>query len=164
MTCGASYRVAPLELGPHLARLIASLPERIPPSSFADPRLASLYVLGRFSFVEERQAILWSGLLLGSQTTDTLTTALDRARGTIELMPVSSRLLEVGGVALLWTFKVMVVASAAVALLVAARKVREDRLMSRLTFRFALVAVQAVTIGLAGVSLSNLALLSSISG
>jgi hypothetical protein len=25
------YRVAPLELGPHLARLIASLPERIPP-------------------------------------------------------------------------------------------------------------------------------------
>jgi hypothetical protein len=121
-------------------------------------------VLRRFSFVEERQAILWSGLLLGSQATDTLTTAIDRARGTIELMPVSSRLLEVGGVALLWTFKVMVVASAAAALLAAAHKVREDRLMSRLTFRIALVAVQAVTIGLAGVSLSNLALFSSISG
>jgi hypothetical protein len=115
--------------------------------------------------VEVRQALLWSGLLLGSQATDTLTTAMDRARGAIEMMPISSRLLEVGGVALLWTFKVMVVASAAAALLAAAGKVREDHnRLSQLTFRVALVAVQAATIALASVSLSNLALLSSISG
>ncbi len=118
----------------------------------------------RFSFVEVRQAMLWSGLLLGSQATDTLTTAIDRARGAIEMMPLSSRLLEVGGVALLWTFKVMIVAGAASALLAAARKVREDHRLSRLTFRLALIAVQAVTIGLACVSLSNLALLSSLPG
>jgi uncharacterized membrane protein len=117
----------------------------------------------RCTFVEVRQAFLWSGLLLGSQATDTLTTATDRARGAIEMMPVSSRLLEVGGVALLWTFKLMIVAAAAMALIAAAHKVRqENRQLSRLTFRVALVAVQAVTIGLAFVSLSNLALLSTI--
>jgi len=112
--------------------------------------------------VETRQAILWSSLLLGSQATDTLTTAVDRARGTIEMMPISNRLLEVGGVTLLWTFKVLVVASAAAALLAAANKVRADHRLSQLTFRVALVSVQAVTIGLVGVSLSNLALLTYI--
>lgn len=116
----------------------------------------------RCTFVEIRQAVLWSGLLLGSQATDTLTTAIDRARGAVEMMPVSSRLLEVGGVALLWTFKVMIVASAATALIAAARKVREDHRLSLITFRVSLVAVQAVTIGLAAVSLSNLALLTTI--
>lgn len=110
-----------------------------------------------------RQAILWSGLLLGSQATDTLTTAVDRARGAIEMMPISNRLLDVGGVALLWTFKVMIVASAAAALLAAAHKVRQDRhSLSQFTFRVALIAVQAVTIGLAAVSISNLAVMSSI--
>jgi len=112
--------------------------------------------------VEVRQAVLWSGLLLGSQATDTLTTAIDRARGAVELMPISNQLLEVGGVALFWTFKLMIVASAAAALMAAARKVRDDHRLSRITFRISLLAVQAVTIGLAVVSLSNLALLTSI--
>ena len=116
----------------------------------------------RCTFVEVRQAVLWSGLLLGSQATDTLTTAIDRARGAVELMPISNQLLEVGGVALFWTFKLMIVASAAAALMAAARKVREDHRLSRITFRISLLAVQAVTIGLAVVSLSNLALLTSI--
>jgi hypothetical protein len=114
--------------------------------------------------VEIRQAILWSALLFGSQATDTLTTAIDRARGAIEAMPVSARLLEVGGVALFWGIKVLIVASAAGALMIAARKVRENDRLSRLTFRFSLIAVQATTICLAFVSLSNLAVLSSIQG
>jgi hypothetical protein len=113
--------------------------------------------------VEVRQAVLWSGLLLGSQAADTLTTAIDRARGAVEAMPVSAELLAVGGVALLWVFKVMIVAAAAAALIAAARRVREDpHRYSRLTFRFSLIAVQAVTICLAAVSLSNVALLGSI--
>ena len=117
----------------------------------------------RCTFVEVRQAILWSGLLLGSQATDTLTTAVDRARGAIEAMPVSSQLLEVGGIALFWTFKLMIVASATAALLAAARKARDDNNRpARITFRIALVAVQAVTIGVAAVSLSNVALLTTI--
>jgi hypothetical protein len=107
--------------------------------------------------------MLWSGLLLGSQATDTLTTALDRARGAVEAMPVSAQLLEVGGVTLLWTFKVLIVASAAAALIAAARKVREDpHRLSRLTYRVSLVAVQSVTIGLAFVSLNNLVLLGAL--
>jgi hypothetical protein len=118
----------------------------------------------RCSFVEIRQALLWSGLLLGSQATDTLTTAIDRARGAVEAMPISARALEVGGIALFWGFKMLIVAAAAAALIAAAQKVREDHKMSRFTFRVALVAVQGVTIGLAGVSLSNAVLLGSISG
>lgn len=114
--------------------------------------------------MELRQALLWSGPLLGSQATDTLTTAIDRAQGALESMPVSARLLEVGGVALFWSFKLLVVASAAATLVAAAGAVRADHRLSRFTFRVSLIAVQAVTICLAGVSLSNLALLTSIQG
>ena len=113
--------------------------------------------------MEIRQAVLWSGLLLGSQMTDTITTAIDRAQGSVESMPVSARLLDVGGIAFFWGFKVLIVAGAAATLIAAARKVRErDHRLSRLTFRLSLVAVQAVTICLAGASLSNLYLLLSI--
>jgi len=111
--------------------------------------------------VELRQALLWSGLLLGSQATDTLTTAVDRARGALETMLVSARLLDVGGVALFWGFKVLVVASAAATLITAARLVRRDHRLSHVTFRASLVAVQAATICLAIASLSNLAVLAS---
>src|SRR5436190_448187 len=86
---------------------------RIHASCETQSRLGShLADAARCTFVEVRQALLWSGLLLGSQATDTLTTAIDRARGAVEMMPISSRLLEVGGVALFWTFKVMVAAAA----------------------------------------------------
>src|SRR5690348_4416624 len=108
---------------------------------------------------------MWSSLLLGSQATDTITTAIDRAKGAVEMMPISARLLEVGGVALFWSFKLLVVAGAAAALLAAAHKVRQDdHRLSRVTFQLSLVAVQAVTIGLAAASLSNLAVLTSILG
>ena len=109
--------------------------------------------------------MLWIGLLLGTQTTDAITTAIDRARRSIESMPVSARLLEVGGIALFWGFKLLIVAGAAAVLIAAARKVREeDHRLSRLTFRVSLIAVQAVTVCLATASLSNLYLLTSIPG
>lgn len=108
-----------------------------------------------------RRAWLWSGLLLGSQATDTLTTAIDRARGALESMPLSARLLEVGGVGLFWTFKLLVVASAATVLIAAAQLVRRDHRLSLVTFQVSLVAVQAVTMCMAFASLSNLAVLSS---
>lgn len=103
---------------------------------------------------------MWSGLLLGSQTTDTLTTAVDRARGAIETMPVSARLMDVGGVAMLWGFKVLVVITVAVALMTAASLVRHGHRLSQITFKVCLSGVQAATICLALVSLSNLAILS----
>lgn len=100
---------------------------------------------------------------MGSQAADTLTTAIDRARGAVEAMPISAQLLQAGGITLFWVFKVMIVAAAAAALIAAAHKVRENpHRFSRLTFRFSLVAVQAVTICLAAVSLSNVALLGSM--
>ncbi|TMF71890.1 MAG: hypothetical protein E6I17_00220 [Chloroflexi bacterium] len=94
-----------------------------------------------------------------------MTTAIDRARGAVEAMPISAQMLEVGGVALFWVFKVMIVAAAAAALLAAAHNARSDpRRFSRLTFQCSLVAVQAVTICLAFTSLSNVAVLGSIVG
>ncbi len=117
----------------------------------------------RFSLVEMRQAILWSVLLFGSQTTDTLTTAVDRARGAIEAMPISASLLDAGGIAMFWGFKVLVGVTVTVALLTAASLVRDDHLLSRVTFRACLIAVQTATIILAFVSLNNLVVLSSIS-
>jgi hypothetical protein len=112
--------------------------------------------------VETRQATLWTALLLAGQTTDILTTALDRARGALESMPVSDRLLEQGGIGLLWNTKLLLVAAAGTALLLTARWARRDSRTSRTTFRFCLVAIQAATMGLAWVSLTNVALLSSL--
>src|SRR5438132_13328491 len=90
--------------------------------------------------------MLWSGLLLGSQAADTLTTAIDRARVAVEAMPISAQMLEVGGVALFWVFKVMIVDAAAAALLEAAHNARTDpRRFSRLIFQCCTISGQSVT-------------------
>src|SRR2546427_12598919 len=96
---------------------------RVHASCETQSRLGShLADAARCTFVEVRRALLWSGLLLGSQATDTLTTAIDRARGAVEAMPISAQMLEVGGGALFWVFKAKIVAAAAAALLAAAHK------------------------------------------
>jgi hypothetical protein len=112
--------------------------------------------------MEVRQAILWTALLLAGQTTDVITTALDRARGTLESMPVSARLLDLGGIGLFWSTKLLLVAAAGAALVLTARWAGRDGRRSRTTFRFCLVAVQAATVGLVWVSLTNVALLGSL--
>lgn len=110
----------------------------------------------------QRQAFLWSCLLLGSQTTDTITTEIDRARGALELMPLSGKLLEAGGIALLWGFKVLLVVAATSVLVLAARAVRPEHRLSMFTYRAALISVQVATVGLVWVSLSNTMLLRSL--
>lgn len=112
--------------------------------------------------MEIRQAALWTVLLLAGQTTDTLTTAVDRARGALESMPFSAELLNSGGIGLLLSAKLLLVVAAGCVLLVAARLARRGHPASSITFRVCLVCVQAVTIGLAWVSLSNVALLGSL--
>jgi len=77
-------------------------------------------------------------------------------------MPISARLLELGGISLLWSTKLLLVAAAGTALLLTARWAGRDSRRSRTTFRFCLVAVQAATVGLVWVSLTNVALLSSL--
>lgn len=79
-------------------------------------------------------------------------------------MPASAHLLQLGGIALFWGTKCLLVATAAMALLLAARLVRPDHRLSRITFRVALLCIQAATIGLAWVSVTNVMLLKSLLG
>ncbi len=116
----------------------------------------------RCTFVEVRQALLWSALLFAGQSTDTLTTAIDRARGSLESMPMSAQLLDAGGIALFWGTKALLVVAATCVLLLAARLIKPGHRLSLVTFRVALVAVQGVTIALTLVSINNAVLLSSI--
>ena len=109
-----------------------------------------------------RQAATWTSLLVAAQAMDVLTTAVDSARGTVESMAASAQLLDQGGLALLLATKLLLAAAAAIALGLAALRIKQGVAGSRITFRFALVAVQAATIGLVWVSLSNVALLSSL--
>jgi hypothetical protein len=71
------------------------------------------------------------GLLGIIESTDVLTTAVDRARGSIESMPMSAAVLDQGGLALFMTMKVGLVAAAAVAALLALRWLRYKRLHAR---------------------------------
>lgn len=120
--------------------------------------------IGSLCAVEVRQAVVWSLLLLVGQSTDVLTTHVDRERGALEAMPLSSQLLDQGGMALFWSTKVLLVVAAAAALLLTARWIKHHRPGAKLIFRFALIAVQAVTIGLIGVSISNVVVLASLIG
>ena len=112
--------------------------------------------------MEIRQAALWTVLLLAGQTTDTLTTAADRARGALESMPFTADLLNSGGIGLLLTTKLLLVVAAGGVLLLTARLTRRGHPASSITFRVCLVAVQVATIGLIGISVSNVALLGSL--
>ncbi len=113
-------------------------------------------------FVAARQAGAWTSLLLAAQAMDVVTTAVDSSRGTVESMAVSAQLLDHGGLALLLGAKLLLAAAAAAALGLAALRIKQGVAASRITFRFALMAVQAATIGLVWVSLSNVALLGSL--
>lgn len=94
--------------------------------------------------------------------TDVLTTALDRARGAIEAMPVSAGVLDSGGTALLLSVKALLVAAAAGAIVLALRWVRNDYRHGRTLFAFVLSAVRVSTVALAIASLNNAVLLRSL--
>jgi hypothetical protein len=115
-----------------------------------------------FVVVEVRQALLWTVLLAAGQALDVITTMVDRARGAVEAMPISSALLDQGGIGLLWGTKLLLVAAAAAALFLTARWIRAGSRGAVVVFRLSLVCVQAVTIGLIGVSLVNAILLGSL--
>jgi len=112
--------------------------------------------------MEIRQAFLWTALLLAGETTDVLTTSVDRTQGALESLPISAQLLELGGIGLFWSTKLLLVAAAGTALLLMARWARRDHPASRVPFRFGLILVQGATMGLVWVSLSNVVLLGSL--
>ena len=113
-------------------------------------------------FVAVRQVAIWTSLLVAAQVMDGLTTAVDSARGTVESMAVSAQLLNQGGLTLLLGAKLVLTAAAAAVLGLAALRIRQGVPASHITFRVALTAVQAATIGLVWVSLSNVAVLSTL--
>lgn len=112
--------------------------------------------------IEARLTAIWLGLFGILQSTDVLTTAVDRARGSIESMPVRAALLNQGGVRLYLAMKVFLVAAAAAALLLSLRWVRKRRRHARAIHSYVLSAVRIGTVAIAIASLNNALLLSSL--
>jgi len=113
--------------------------------------------------VESRLSLIWVGLLGVIESTDVLTTAVDRARGSIELMPLSAAVLDQGGLVLFVTMKVGLVAAAAAAVVLALRWLRYKRAHARALYVYVLSAIRIGTVALAIVSLNNALLLKSLS-
>lgn len=113
--------------------------------------------------MESRLSLIWVGLLGVIESTDVLTTAVDRARGSIEMMPVSAGLLDQGGLVLFVTLKIALVAAAAAAVLLALRWLRYERARARALYVYVLSAIRIGTVAVAIVSLNNALLLKSLS-
>jgi hypothetical protein len=113
--------------------------------------------------VESRLSLIWVGLLGIIESTDILTTAVDRARGSIELAPLSATVLDNGGLVLFVIVKVGLVGAAAAAALLALRWLRNKRHHARALHVFVLSAIRMATVALAFASLNNALLLKSLS-
>lgn len=109
-----------------------------------------------------RQAATWALLLVAAQMVDVMTTAADMARGTIESMAATAQLLGHGGLGWMLLSKVLIAFAAGAALGLAAVRTRQGVGASQITFRLALTAVQAATLGVVWAALSNVGLLSSL--
>jgi hypothetical protein len=112
--------------------------------------------------VESRLSLIWVGLLGVIESMDVLTTALDRARGSIELAPLSATVLDQGGLILFVTVKVGLVAAAAAAVLLALRWLRYKREHARVLYAYVLSAIRLATVALAIVCVNNALLLKSL--
>jgi len=112
--------------------------------------------------VESRLSLIWVGLFAVIESIDALTTAVDRARGSIELVPVSAAVLDQGGLVLFVTVKVGLVAAAAAAVLLALRWLRYKREHARTLYTYVLSAIRMATVALAIASLNNALLLKSL--
>jgi hypothetical protein len=113
--------------------------------------------------VESRLSLIWVGLLGVIESIDVLTTAVDRARGSIEVAPLSATVLDQGGLLLFVSVKVGLVAAAAAAVLLALRWLRYKRDHARALHIYVLSAIRVATVALAIASLNNALLLKSLS-
>ena len=112
--------------------------------------------------MDTRLSLVWLGLLGVLESTDVFTTALDRARGAIESMPLSADALNRGGLVLYMALKLSLVAAAAAALLLAVRWLRHRRSGARALYVYVLSGVRIVTVAVALASLNNALLLKSL--
>jgi hypothetical protein len=109
-----------------------------------------------------RLCLVWLGLLWSSESTDILTTALARAQGAIESVPLSAALINEGGMPLFVSLKLALVAAGAVALLLALQWIRHRRPGAGLLYAFTLTSIRITTVALALVSLHNAVLITSL--
>jgi hypothetical protein len=113
---------------------------------------------------EFRWSLVWISLLGAIEAMDILTTHIGRAAGAVESMPISAAVMNEGGMALFIAVKVALVASSAIAVLLAALWVRNDRPGAGWVYFFTISAIRVTTVALAIVSLHNAVLLQSLSG
>jgi hypothetical protein len=109
-----------------------------------------------------RATHLWIALLGAIEFTDVLTTAIGRAHGAIESMPISAAVMDQGGLIMFIAVKLALVASVAVAVLLAMRSMRHGRPGAGALYAFTLSSIRVATVALAIVSLHNAMLLQSL--
>ena len=106
--------------------------------------------------------VIWLALLAALESTDVLTTAIDRARGSIESMPFSNAVLNVGGMGLFAVLKLGLVGGAAIALFMAVGWLRRQHTHGKAVYVYVLSAIRIVSVVLAITCLNNALLLSSL--
>jgi hypothetical protein len=111
-----------------------------------------------------RWSFVWISLLGAIEAMDILTTDIGRAYGAVESMPISAAVMNEGGMALFIVVKLALVVSSAIAVLLAALWVRNDRPGAGWVYFFTISAIRVTTVALAIVSLHNAVLLQSLSG
>src|ERR1700682_6506595 len=88
-----------------------------------------------------RWSLVWISLLGAIEALDILTTDIGRAAGAVESMPISAAVMNEGGMALFIAVKVALVVSSAIAVLLAALWVRNDRPGAGWVYFFAMSAI-----------------------
>lgn len=109
-----------------------------------------------------RATLLWIALLGAIEFTDILTTAIGRAHGAIEAMPMSAAVIDQGGLIAFIAVKLALVAAVAVAVLLALRWMRHGRPGAGALYAFTLSSIRVATVALAIVSIHNAVLLHSL--
>ena len=110
-----------------------------------------------------RWSFVWISLLGAIGAMDILTTDVGRAAGAVESMPISAAVMNEGGMALFIVVKLALVVSSAIAVLLAALWVRNERPGAGWVYFFTISAIRVTTVALAIVSLHNALLLQSLS-
>jgi hypothetical protein len=109
-----------------------------------------------------RFTFLWITLLGAIEFTDILTTAIGKAHGAIESMPISAAVMDQGGLVLFIAVKLALVVAVAVAVLLALRSMHHGRPGASTLYTFTLSSIRVATVALAIVSLHNAVLLQSL--
>lgn len=112
--------------------------------------------------VANRATVVWIALLGAIEFTDILTTAIGRAKGAIEAMPISAAVMNEGGMVLFVVIKLGLVAAVAMAVLLALRWMHRGRPGACALYTFTLSSIRVATVALAIVSLHNAMLLQSL--